>query len=131
MADPESGHREFETRLDRLFTQAPTMADGDAFAARVEQRLRTGWTFRRFLIGGLGVLGGVIGVGQMASSGVIGHVEGLSAQTGRLWNADLHKLTSLNLPLSVAPFGDGVLWMAAFVAVVGIGFAITRVIEDL
>ena len=96
------------------------MADGDAFATRVEERLRAGWTFRRWLIGGLGVLGGVIG-----------HVEGLSAQTSRLWNTDLHKLTALNLPLPVAPFGDGVLWMAAFVAVVGLGFAITRVIEDL
>ncbi len=114
-----------------MFTQAPPLADGDAFAARVEKRLSTGWTFRRLLIGGLGVLGGVVGVGQMASSGVIGHVEGLSAQTGRLWSADLSKLTSLHLPLSVAPFGGGALWMAAFVAVVGLGFAISRVIEDL
>ena len=114
-----------------MFTQAPAYGDGDAFAERVEQRLRRGWTFRRWLIGGLGVLGGVIGVAQMASSGVIGNVEGLSAQTSRLWSADLNKLTSLHLPLAVAPFGGGVLWMAAFVAVVGLGFAITRVIEDL
>jgi len=131
LADPQFDGREFETRLDRLFTQSPPMADGDAFAERVEQRLRRGWTFRRVLIGGLGVLGGVIGVAQMAASGVIGHVEGLSAQTGRLWSADLNKLTSLHLPLAVAPLGAGVLWMAAFVAVVGLGFAITRVIEDL
>ena len=107
------------------------MVDGDAFATRVEQRLSTGWTLRRIVIGGLGVLGGVIGIGQMASSGVISHVEGLSAQTNRLWNADLQKLAALNLPLSIAPFGDGVLWMVAFVAVIGIGFAITRLIEDL
>ena len=131
MADPEFSNLEFETRLDRLFTHAPPLADGDAFAARVERRLQRGWTFRRWLIGGLGVLGGVIGVAQMASSGVFGHVEGVSAQTSRLWNADLNKLTALHLPLAVAPFGAGALWMAAFVAVVGLGFAITRVIEDL
>lgn len=124
-------NRAFETRLDRMFGQSPPLSDNDAFAARIEQRLRRGWTFRRLLIGGLGVLGGVIGVAQMASSGVIGHVEGLSAQTNRLWSTDLHRITALHLPLPVAPFGGGVLWMAAFVAVVGLGFAITRVIEDL
>ena len=124
-------NRAFETRLDRMFGQSPPLSDNDAFAARIEQRLRRGWTFRRLLIGGLGVLGGVIGVAQMASSGVVGHVEGLSAQTNRLWSTDLHRITALHLPLPVAPFGGGVLWMAAFVAVVGLGFAITRVIEDL
>jgi hypothetical protein len=114
-----------------MFTQAPPYADGDVFAAQVEQRLQRGWTLRRVLIGGLGVLGGVIGVWQMASSGVIGNIEGLSAQTGRLWNTDLHRVTAFHLPISVAPFGGGVLWVAAFAAIVGLGFAITRVIEDL
>ena len=46
------------------------------------------------------------------------------------WNADLHRLAAFHLPIPVAPFGGGVLWVAAFVVIVGLGFAITRVIED-
>jgi hypothetical protein len=122
---------EFEARLDRMFAQAPSYPDGDLFAAEVEARLQRGWTFRRTLIGGLGILGGVIGVAQLAGSGAIGHIEGLSAGANQAFSDKTQWISTLHLPLPVAPFGGEVVWVAAFVAIVGLGFAITRVIEDL
>ena len=56
--------------LDRLFAEPPAFADGDIFALRVEGRLDRGWTFRQFLIGGLGIAGGLILGAQILGSGL-------------------------------------------------------------
>ena len=42
---------DFERRLERLFGEAPDLADSQAFAERIERRLDRGWTARRWLIG--------------------------------------------------------------------------------
>ena len=44
-----------------MFAASPAMGDNDLFVLQVAHRLDRGWTFRRLLIGGLGVAGGVIG----------------------------------------------------------------------
>src|SRR5260221_10385602 len=60
----------FERELERMFAEALAFADADYFAARVEQRLDRRWTARQVLIGGLGMVGGVIGGGQLFGTGL-------------------------------------------------------------
>ena len=62
---------EFEGRLERLFAQPPRLADGDAFARRVEARLDREWTLRRVLIGAAGLAGAVVALGQTLGSGAL------------------------------------------------------------
>src|SRR5579872_4264386 len=59
----------FEMRLDRMFAETPAFADAELFAATLEARLNRGWTTRRLLIGGLGLVGGFVGAAQVLSSG--------------------------------------------------------------
>ena len=61
---------EFETRLDRMFAEAPHFPDAELFARQVEARMERGWSLRRFVIGGAGVVAGVVGVGQMMGAGL-------------------------------------------------------------
>ncbi|MEI9965940.1 MAG: hypothetical protein WDM92_16195 [Caulobacteraceae bacterium] len=51
---------DFESRLNRWFTEAPAFPDADRFAARVQDRLDRSWTLRRLMIGAAGLVGGVI-----------------------------------------------------------------------
>src|SRR6185437_15825039 len=76
--------RSFEYELSRLFADAPAMPDADLFALRVDERLRRGWTFRRVLIGGLGVVGGVIGGAQLLGGGVVDRFGETTVASGRL-----------------------------------------------
>src|SRR5665213_873429 len=73
--------RRFEIDLDRWFGEAPAFADSDVFALRVEARLDRGWSFRQFLIGGLGVVGGLILVAQILGSGVAGRLNAVTAES--------------------------------------------------
>src|ERR1700693_4001787 len=75
---------EFEAKLDRMFAQAPHFPDAAIFALKVDHRLERGWTVRRTLIGGLALFGGLFGVAQVVSSGVLGRAEMLSAQSSKL-----------------------------------------------
>src|ERR1700722_12434491 len=95
---------EFEARLDRLFAQAPNFPDAAIFALKVDHRLERGWTVRRTLIGGLGLIGGLFGVAQVVSSGVLGRAEMLSAQSSKLLSQNLHQFIPLHLSLLDLPF---------------------------
>ncbi|CAN7207409.1 hypothetical protein LJR225_000703 [Phenylobacterium sp. LjRoot225] len=124
MAEPD-----FERRLERLFADAPAFADDDAFADRIAQRLDRGWTARRWLIGAAGVTGGVVGASQMVVSGVFHRMEsaGTSARalsTGLTQTAPAQWISTL-------PSGGVVVWIAVAVAIVMIGFVLTRVIEEI
>ena len=71
----------FEGRLERMFAETPAMRDADLFTLQVVDKLDRGWTARRLLIGVMGAAGGVIGSAQILGSGVIGHIQALSAQS--------------------------------------------------
>src|ERR1700728_2467574 len=71
----------FEFRLERMFAEAPSMADAELFALRVLERLDRGWTARRLVIGAMGVLGGVIGAYEIVGSGAIGQLTALAARS--------------------------------------------------
>src|SRR5580658_9465651 len=72
--------RTFEMELDRLFGEHAAFADADLFAHRVEASLERGWTFRRLLIGGLGLAGGLFGAAQLLGSGMMQRLSALGAQ---------------------------------------------------
>ena len=124
---------DFERRLERLFADAPELADAGPFAERVERRLDAGWTARRWLIGAAGVVGGVIGASQLMVSNMFQRVE-TAGDSARLLS---NSFTSLGHLSSGADWvaslssGGGVVWVAAGLAVVMLGFVLTRVIGEI
>ena len=67
----------FEARLDKMFAEPPAFDDAGSFAGNVQSKLNRSWATRRLVIGALGGIGGLIGVGQIVSSGVVGHMKSL------------------------------------------------------
>jgi hypothetical protein len=120
---------ELERRLERLFATASELDDASAFAARVERRLNRGWTARRWLIGAAGVVGGVIGASQLLLSNLPGRVE-TAEQSARTLGAGLARV-SPSPDMLAALSGDYGLWLAVGLAVLTLGFAVSRVIEEL
>ena len=126
--------RTFEMELDRQFAEAPILPDAEVFAMRVTERLDRGWTFRQFLIGGLGVSGGLIGAGQLLGSGLVSRLDSLSADSGALLRTgfgDAPLFRSVSTLLSATTSLDGqVLWMSAALAVLAVGLFVTRAIRE-
>jgi hypothetical protein len=123
--------RIFEMELDRLFAQQPAFADADLFARRVESSLERGWAFRRLLIGALGLAGGLFGAAQLLGWGVtqkVGALIGQAAPNVQVQWTDV-ALSHL-LPGGFAVNGE-ILWMSAALAVVAIGFGVTRAIREI
>jgi hypothetical protein len=88
-----------------------------------------GWTKRRLLIGSAGVIGGVIGASQMFASDLprrMATAEG----SARALSAGLTQAAPAQW-MSTLPSGGVVVWIAIGVAVVMIGFVLTRVIEEI
>ncbi len=127
--------RSFEMELDRQFSDAPILPDSDLFAGRVRERLERGWTFRRLLIGGLGLVGGLIGGGQMLGSGLLSRLGAFTAQSDTLVKmgvAQLPAARGLTDLLSAGSSVDGqVLWMSAALAALAVGLFVTRAIREL
>jgi len=121
----------FDALLDRLYGEAPAFADADRFARRVEERLDRGWTARRWVIGGLGLIGGLIGGGQILSSGLVGRLDELGNRSDRLISAGITDLLPLDFVPRGLPLDGEILWMAAALAAVAVGFAVTRAIREL
>ena len=119
---------EFERRLERLFAAGSELDDAQAFAARVERRLNRGWTARRWLIGAAGLVGGVIGASQLVFSNLPGRVE-TAEQSARTLGAGLARV-SPNPDLLAALSGDYGLWMAVGLAVLTLGYAVSRMIDE-
>jgi hypothetical protein len=121
---------EFERRLERLFAEAPDLPDAGAFADRVERRLNTGWTARRWLIGVAGGAGGVIGASQLIMSNLFQRAEA-AGDSARVLQAGLTQIAPRTDWVSGFASGGVVVWVASALAIVAMGFALTRVIEEL
>ncbi|RAK68606.1 hypothetical protein [Phenylobacterium kunshanense] len=119
---------DFERRLERLFAEAPEMPDAQAFAERVERRLDRGWTARRWLIGAAGLAGGVIGASQLLMANVFQRAEA-AEQSARVIGQGLARVTPTNDMVSALSGGYG-LWVAGALAVVTMGFVLSRLIEE-
>jgi hypothetical protein len=125
---------DFERRLERLFADHPELSDAGAFAERVERRLDAGWTARRWLIGAAGVVGGVIGASQLMMSNVFRQVEtaegSAHALTSGFGSGVSHLVTGADWVATVSS-GGVVVWVAVGLAVVMMGFVLTRVIGEI
>jgi len=121
---------EFERRLERLFAEAPELPDAGAFASRVERRLDAGWTARRWLIGAAGVVGGVIGASQLMLSNVFQRVE-TAGDSARLLSTSFNHISTGTDWMAAISSGGAVVWVAAGMAVVMMGFVLTRVIGEI
>jgi hypothetical protein len=123
--------RTFEMELDRLFGEHPAFPDADLFALRVETNLERGWTFRRLLIGGLGLAGGLVGAIQLLGYGVMPKLDALAAHYAPSVQLNWTDVAvSHVLPGGLEVNGE-ILWMSAALAVVAIGFAVTRAIREI
>jgi hypothetical protein len=120
---------DFERRLERLFSEAPELPDARAFAERIERRLDRGWTARRWLIGAAGMTGGVIGASQLLMSNLFQRVE-TAEQSARVLSQGLARVTPTSDMVSALSGGYG-LWIAVGLAVLTMGFAVLRVIEEI
>jgi len=120
---------DFERRLERLFADAPEMPDAAAFTVRIEGRLNRGWNTRRWLLGAAGLAGGVVGASQLVMSNVFQRVES-AEQSARAIGQGLARVTPTSDMLSALSGGYG-LWLAVGVAVLTMGFAVSRFFEEL
>jgi hypothetical protein len=120
---------DFERRLERLFMAAPDLPDSSAFAERVDGRLNRGWTARRWLIGAAGLLGGIIGASQLFMSNILQRVESAEG-SARLISSGVSQLAPKAEWLSSLSSGGVVVWVAVALAVVMMGFVLSRVIEE-
>ncbi|HEY1751034.1 MAG TPA: hypothetical protein VGG29_07205 [Caulobacteraceae bacterium] len=121
----------FEFRLERMFAEPPAAPDADYFALRVLERLDRGWAARRFVIGVMGVLGGLIGGFEILGTGALGQ---LTAAVGRS-NDYLSQHVSGALAGALAPAGLYVdpqaIWLAGALAIVAAGFGLARLVREI
>lgn len=135
--------RSFDGELESWFAEAPALADGDLFAQRVAYRLERGWAFRGFLIGGLGIVGGLIGAAQVLNSGVLGRLGEAEARSGavtrgildRFFDTPIGHWTQANGVAMLLNGASGVdteaLWMSLGLAALAAGLLVTRAIRAL
>jgi hypothetical protein len=121
---------DFERRLERLFAEAKDLPDANGFAERIERRLNRGWTARRWLIGAAGVAGGVIGASQLMVSNLFQRVE-TAEDSARILSTGLTQMAPRAEWMSVVSGGGTTVWIASALAVVALGFVLTRVIEEI
>ncbi len=121
---------DFERRLERLFADYPELPDAGSFAERVERRLDAGWTARRWLIGAAGVVGGVIGASQLMLSNVFQRVE-TAGDSARLLTSSLNHISTGTDWVAALSNGGTAVWVAAGLAVIMMGFVLTRVIGEI
>jgi len=120
---------DFERRLERLFADAPELPDAAAFTVRIEGRLNRGWNTRRWLLGAAGLAGGVIGASQLVVSNLFQRVES-AEQSARVLGQGLARVTPTTDMVSALSGGYGV-WLAGGVAILTMGFAVSRLFEEL
>ena len=123
--------RTFEMTLERLFAEEPPFPDGDLFVARVTERINRGWTFRQFLIGSLGLLGGLIGGTQILASGLVSRLNMITATSRHIVSSRLADLTADHVLPGGLAINAEVVWMAGALAAVAVGLALTRGIRDI
>ena len=121
---------DFERRLERLFAEPPAFPDEKVFAALVETKIDRGWTLRRWVIGAAGLVGGVVGASQLIMSNFFRQVETASEGSGRLLREGAEQLGSRTDLLAALPAGSSVVWIAGGMAVLALGFVVTRVLEE-
>ena len=130
---------EFETQLERLFSEQPNFSDSEAFSRRVEHRLAVGWQWRNLVIGAAGLGGGSVAVGQIASMQLFANQGALYGQgahqaylSATKWSLEHWTvLFGAYAGLPFLPFGGEAIWMSAGLMALAFGFALTRLLEEV
>jgi hypothetical protein len=134
--------RALEADLESWFADSPPLPDAALFASRVTGRLERDWTFRRFLIGGLGLVGGLIGGAQVLGSGLLGRLPAIETRPDLMGHALATRVQDSTLAQTpfvhdtLARLGDlgggnaEMLWMSAAMAVLAAGLLVTRAIRE-
>jgi hypothetical protein len=120
----------FERELNRMFADAPELGDASLFAIKVDETLQRGWTLRRVLIGGLGVVGGVVGGAQLLGGGLVERLGMATSQSGRLLTGKLIDLVQAAVMPQSLPPDVGMFWVAGMFALFAVGFAVNRVMKE-
>jgi hypothetical protein len=127
--------RVFEAELERLYADAPPFPDQDLFVARVRGALDRGWGFRRLLIGGLGLAGGLIGGAQVLRSGLLDRIGALQEPAHLLISSSLWRLPVARdlaqIGVSGASMDSEVLWMSGALALLAVGLFVSRTFRDI
>lgn len=125
MAEPD-----FEAQLTRLYHQPPSFPDAELFTAQVAANLDRGWALRRLLIGGAGIVAGVIAAFQLVTTRFSAELQAISNAGTRGVTADVDAvLTKFNQAVAT-PASVEALWLAAGLALLALGLAVTRAMED-
>ncbi len=125
MAEPD-----FEAQLTRLYSQAPSFPDAELFALQVGVSLDRGWAMRRLLIGGAGVVAGLIAAFQLVSTRFSAEVQTLSHNGTRDVSDEVGVAMAKVNQIVATPASVEALWLAAGLALLALGFAVTRLMED-
>ena len=125
MAEPD-----FEAQLTRLYNEPPSFPDADLFTAQIAASLDRGWALRRLLIGGAGIVAGVIAAVQLVTTRFSAELQAISDAGARGVTADVDAvLTKFNQAVAT-PASVEALWLATGLALLALGFAVTRAMED-
>jgi hypothetical protein len=123
--------RSFEMELDRMFGEHAAFADAAAFAHSVEARLDRDWTWRRVLIGGLGLAGGLFGAIQMLGSGMGQRLAAIAKQSAPDISVQWTDVAVSHLLPGGFQVNGEILWMSAIMALAALALAITRAVRDI
>ena len=135
--------RALEADLESWFADSPPLPDAALFASRVTGRLERDWTFRRFVIGGLGLVGGLIGGAQVLDSGLLGRLTSVETRPGvvghalaaRIQDSSLARTPFVHDTLArLAELGGGnseALWMSVAMGLFAAGLLVTRAVREL
>lgn len=125
MAEPD-----FEAQLTRLYSEPPAFPDAELFTARIAASLDRGWALRRVLIGGAGVVAGLIAAFQIVTTRFSAEIKALSVSGTRDLNADVGMALDRFNQVVSTPASVEALWLAAGLALLALGFAVTRAMEE-
>jgi hypothetical protein len=117
---------EFEARLERLFNQPPPVSDPNLFAAQVQARLERGGSLRGVLITTAGVAGGVVAASQTFGSGLLAQLGDLRLPVRPLLDRAAEPGLFSSEGLTALAGGGEVVWMAAAMLALTVGFIATR-----
>jgi hypothetical protein len=123
---------DFERRLHRLFAETPAMPDEALFSASVRHRLDQAQSVRRLVIGALGGLGAAIATAQVLATNVGGRLTQEGEESAQALNAGWRVLTQdATGVLAAVPLPGEVMWTAAALAALAVGFLATRMADPL
>jgi hypothetical protein len=120
MSDPS-----FESRLERLYSQPPQVAEPEAFAARVQARLDREWSLRRGLIGAAGLIGGVIAATQTVGAQTYAQFAAALGPARRSLDTAWAQAWSAELPTQALLNGEA-MWMIAALGGMALTLAAAR-----